>query len=53
MTKEEIALELTKEFKGFIKMGPPEENPKNVVNFYNTIFDGIKTEEHKNHAKFA
>ena len=53
MTKEEIALELTKEFKGFIKVASPEENAKNIVNFYNTVFDGIKTERAERREHFA
>lgn len=45
MTKEEVALELTKELKTLIPINSSEDNAKNVVDFYNTIYDGIKTED--------
>lgn len=50
MNKEEIALELTKEFKHLIPLKPTEDNAKTVANFYNAIYDSIKTEKSERHA---
>ncbi len=49
MNKEEIALELTKEFKNLIPVKTSEDNAKIVANFYNTIYDSIKTEKSERH----
>lgn len=53
MTKGEIALELTKHFSSLVRVVGGADNAQNVVDFYNTIYNGIKVEEQKNQAKFG
>lgn len=48
MTKEEIALQLTIEFSKCLAID--HENPgKSVADFYNTIYDNVKTERSVRH----
>lgn len=44
MTKEEIALELTIEFKNLVHIETGANNALAVANFYNTILKNIKAE---------
>lgn len=48
MTKEEVALQLTIEFSKYLT-SDRENLAKDVAEFYNTIYDNVKTEHSVRH----